>query len=245
MHSQWPAIVEELFTSTRYSWFWVLVRVWLGLQWFDAGWHKVTGSGWMWWDHGTSIKAFWERVIVVPATGKPAITFDWYREFLSFLLDSGSAEWFGSLIALGETAVGAALILGAFTGIAAFFGVVMNANFMLAGTASTNPVLGFIGGTILLAYRAAGHWGLDRWVLPAIGTPWHWLARIPAFAFLGKCIWVAGVVWFAASFGGLIMQDIAELLGFGTFAEALNYVGMLIGACMAGYAFASEPNDKK
>ena len=85
MHSQWPAIVEELFTSTRYSWFWVLVRVWLGLQWFDAGWHKVTGSGWMWWDHGTSIKAFWERVIVVPATGKPAITFDWDREFLSFL----------------------------------------------------------------------------------------------------------------------------------------------------------------
>jgi thiosulfate dehydrogenase [quinone] large subunit len=26
---------------------------------------------------------------------------------------------------------------------------------------------------IILAWRNAGWYGLDRWVLPALGTPWH------------------------------------------------------------------------
>lgn len=240
VQSHWPSVVEKLFTSTRYAGFWFVVRLWLGLQWFDAGWHKVTGSGWMWWDHGTSIKAFWERVIVVPATGKPTITFDWYREFLLLLLNNGSAEWFGSLIALGETAIGLGLILGAFTGIAAFFGVVMNANFMLAGTTSTNPVLGFIGGTVLFAYRVAGHWGLDRWILSVLGTPWQWLARVPMLSTASKVVWMAAIVWFGASFGGLAMKEVTELFGLGMLAELFNYAGMALGASVAIYAFASK-----
>ena len=57
-------------------------------------------------------------------------------------------------------------------GIAAFFGAFMNFNFMLAGSASTNPVL-FLGGIILiLAWKNAGYWGLDRWLLQRLGTPW-------------------------------------------------------------------------
>jgi thiosulfate dehydrogenase [quinone] large subunit len=26
---------------------------------------------------------------------------------------------------------------------------------------------------IILAWKTAGWWGLDRWVLPALGTPWR------------------------------------------------------------------------
>jgi thiosulfate dehydrogenase (quinone) large subunit len=68
--------------------------------------------------------------------------------------------------------VGIGLILGAFTGIAAFFGITMNLSYELAGSVSTNPILMFIAVFLLLAWKTAGWWGLDRWLLPVLGTPW-------------------------------------------------------------------------
>jgi thiosulfate dehydrogenase [quinone] large subunit len=64
------------------------------------------------------------------------------------------------------------LLLGALTGVAAFFGVFMNMNYLLAGTVSTNPILGFLGLLLILAWRIAGYYGLDRYLLPRLGTPW-------------------------------------------------------------------------
>jgi len=76
-------------------------------------------------------------------------------------------------IALGEIAVGIGLILGLFTGVAAFFGGLMNANYLLAGTVSTNPILFILATWLVLGWRVAGYYGLDRWVLPAVGVPGH------------------------------------------------------------------------
>ena len=42
--------------------------------------------------------------------------------------------------------MGVALVLGAFDGFAAAMGALMNLNFMLAGTASSNPVLFGVAG---------------------------------------------------------------------------------------------------
>jgi thiosulfate dehydrogenase [quinone] large subunit len=64
------------------------------------------------------------------------------------------------------------LILGAFTGFAAFFGGMMNWNFIMAGSASTNGLLFAIATWLVLAWRNAGWIGLDRWLLPLVGTPW-------------------------------------------------------------------------
>ena len=69
--------------------------------------------------------------------------------------------------------VGIALILGIFTGIVAFVGSLLNVNYLLAGSVSTNPILFIIATWLVLAWRTAGWWGLDRWVLPALGTPWR------------------------------------------------------------------------
>jgi thiosulfate dehydrogenase [quinone] large subunit len=44
-------------------------------------------------------------------------------------------------VAYGELIVGIALLFGAFTGVAAFFGLFMNLNYLLAGTVSINPIL--------------------------------------------------------------------------------------------------------
>jgi thiosulfate dehydrogenase [quinone] large subunit len=89
------------------------------------------------------------------------------------MLDSGSYTWFAKLVTAGEILIGIGLILGIFTGIAAFFGGFMNWNFMMAGTASTNPVLFTISILLILAWKTAGWIGLDRWILPALGTPWQ------------------------------------------------------------------------
>jgi thiosulfate dehydrogenase [quinone] large subunit len=58
------------------------------------------------------------------------------------------------------------------TGIAAGFGVLMNLNYLLAGTVSINPVLGVMGLFLVIAWRVAGLIGLDRWLLPLLGLPW-------------------------------------------------------------------------
>ena len=49
----------------------------------------------------------------------------------------------------------------------------MNLNFMLAGSASTNPVLLLLGILLVLAWKTAGYIGLDRFLLPLLGTPWR------------------------------------------------------------------------
>ena len=69
--------------------------------------------------------------------------------------------------------VGVGLILGAFTGIAAFFGAFMNMAFMLAGTTSTNPVMFTVAILIMAAWKVVGFYGLDRWLLAEVGTPWQ------------------------------------------------------------------------
>jgi thiosulfate dehydrogenase [quinone] large subunit len=89
------------------------------------------------------------------------------------MLDHGWYHWFSWIIALGETTVGVLLIVGAFTGLAALGGAFLNFNFLLAGSASINPVLFVIALLIAFGWKTAGWMGLDRWLLPALGTPWQ------------------------------------------------------------------------
>jgi thiosulfate dehydrogenase [quinone] large subunit len=161
-----PPLARMLFSTTTFAWLWAIVRIYLGYQWLTAGWHKLTGGGWI--DGGTALQGYWTKAAIIPVEGKPQITYDWYRAFIQFMLDQGWYSWFGPLVAAGEFMIGIALIVG----VAAFFGVLLNWNFLMAGTASTNPVLLMIGIAVILAWKVAGWYGLDRFLLPIIGTPW-------------------------------------------------------------------------
>jgi thiosulfate dehydrogenase [quinone] large subunit len=166
-----PPVARFLFSDTRASWLWLLVRLWLGYKWIDAGLHKVTDPAWT--QSGESILGFWTRAVAIPEAGKPAITFDWYRSFLQLLIDMDAQRFMGPVIAYGELLIGVALVLGLFTGIAAFFGGFLNWNFMMAGAASTNPVLFALAILLILAWKVAGYIGLDYYLLPLLGTPWR------------------------------------------------------------------------
>jgi thiosulfate dehydrogenase [quinone] large subunit len=171
-----PPIAELLFSSTRLAWLWLVLRVWLGWQWFTSGLGKFTNPAWM--DSGAALRAYWERAVAVPeAPARPAITYDWYRDFLNLLLAGNHEVWFAKLVVLGELAIGLGLILGAFVGLAAFFGALMNWSFLMAGTTSTNPILLIVAVALMLAWKVAGYYGLDRYLLPLLGTPWQ---RVPA-----------------------------------------------------------------
>ena len=170
-----PPLARFLFSDTRMAVVWLIIRVYVGFAWLDAGWHKIVDSGAKtnYIIDGAGILAFWQRIAAVPAApAKPVITYDWYRGFIQFLIDNHAEGVMGKLIAFGETAVGIGLILGAFVGIAAVGGAFMNLNFMLAGSASTNPVLLLLGFILVLAWKTAGYIGLDRYLLPLLGTPW-------------------------------------------------------------------------
>jgi thiosulfate dehydrogenase [quinone] large subunit len=167
-----PPIARFLFQSTTASWIWLVVRLFVGYQFLNSGWGKLTGGQWLN-GTGTSILTYWQNAVRIPdAPARPAITYDWYRAFLQMLVDTNSAPWFSYVIVFGEIAVGLGLILGAFVGLAAAGGLLMNLAFLLAGTTSTNPVMALLAVLLILAWKNAGYIGLDRYLLPMLGTPW-------------------------------------------------------------------------
>ncbi len=176
-----PPLARFLFSDTRMAWLWLIVRLFVGWQWLDAGIHKVSDPGWT--VTGEALKKYWLSAAAIPAPpARPAISFDWYRSFIQFLLDTQSYTWFAKLVAYGEFLIGVALIIGAFVGIAALFGAFMNWNFIMAGSASTNGLLLVLAIGLILAWKIAGWYGLDRWLLRWLGTPWpgEGAAPVPA-----------------------------------------------------------------
>lgn len=158
-----------LFSSTRAAWFWLIVRLYVGYAWLKAGWGKVTADAWTGENAGGAIQGFINGALAKADAGTDVGS--WYAQFLeTFVLPN--AKVFAFLVAYGELLVGIGLILGLLTGIAAFFGALMNVSFLFAGTLSTNPILFILATWLVLAWKNAGWYGLDRWALPFLGTPW-------------------------------------------------------------------------
>ena len=167
-----PGFARFLFNNSRAGMFWLPIRLFLGFEWLEAGWHKLTGPGWV--DGGAALAGYWAGAVKVPdPPARAPISYEWYRDFLNFLIQGHHEKWFAWLITLGELAVGIGLILGVLTGVAAFFGAFMNMSFLLAGSASVNPVMFTLAIGLVLAWKVAGYFGVDRWLLPLLGTPWR------------------------------------------------------------------------
>lgn len=169
---QEPKVAQFLFSSQKMAWFWLLVRVYVGWQWLSAGWEKLDGEGadgWTGAHAGTSMAGFINRALQQVSGAHPNV-YGWYADFLRTFVLPHTVAW-SYAIAFGEVLVGIGLILGLFTGIAAFFGGLMNANYLLSGTVSINPGLFILATWLVLAWKSAGLIGLDRWVLPLVGVP--------------------------------------------------------------------------
>jgi thiosulfate dehydrogenase [quinone] large subunit len=170
------------------AWVWLIVRLYVGYQWLVAGTEKLFGynidftsktfgqgsfsQSWIFGSAplGTQLAGFAHSGIAQATGAHPAVQ-GWYAWFLQNVVVPGAGFW-SVLVTFGEFAVGIGLIIGLLTGIAAFFGIFMNMNFLLAGAVSINPIIGGLAIFLILAWRIAGYYGVDRWLLPLLGTPW-------------------------------------------------------------------------
>ena len=165
-----PTFLKNLFNHPLAAWLWLPIRIWLGWQWISASLHKFESPAWM--QTGLALKGFWAGAVAIPATGTAPIHYAWYRAFLQMLLNANAYIWFAKLVPVGEFLVGAAMILGLFTGFAALMGGLMNWNFMMAGSASVNPMFFALSVGLVLAWKIAGWIGVDRFVIPWVATLW-------------------------------------------------------------------------
>jgi thiosulfate dehydrogenase [quinone] large subunit len=165
-----PAIAKFYLGSSGAAALWFVLRMNVGAQWFLAGYAKLFGSESTGWASGVPLKGFVEGALAKSTGAYPSVQ-GWYANFLhDWVLPHLSV--FAFLTSWGELAVGLGILVGALTGIAAGFGVLMNMNYLLSGTVSINPVLGMFGLFLVFAWRVAGQIGLDRFLLPALGLPW-------------------------------------------------------------------------
>lgn len=165
-----PPIARLLFSDVRLAWLWLILRLYVGWEWLQAGWGKLNSPAWAGSEAGVAITGFVNGALQKTGGEHPDVQ-GWYAAFLQNVVLPNTVAW-SYLITIGELLVGIALILGILTGIAAFAGSFMNVNFLLAGAVSTNPILFAIATWLVLAWKTAGWWGLDRWLLPMLGTPW-------------------------------------------------------------------------
>jgi thiosulfate dehydrogenase (quinone) large subunit len=164
-------VSKFVFGNTKFSWFWLIARFYVGYQWIEAGWSKFTSDAWIGTNSGKALGGFVQGALSKTGGAHPDVQ-GWYATFLENVVLPHASVW-AHVVTYGEILVGVALIIGIFTGIAAFFGLVMNFSFLLAGTVSLNPVLLIIELFLVLAWRTAGYLGCDRYILLQLGTWWQ------------------------------------------------------------------------
>lgn len=155
--------LENLLFKSKYSaWVWLILRVYIGWIWLQAGLEKIKNPVWVGEKAGVAIHGFLTNALAKASGTHPDVA-SWYAVFIKdFALPNSTA--FSYMVSYGELVVGVALILGAFTGIAALFGGLMNLNYLLAGTISINPLMLVVEILLMLAWRTAGWIGLDRYI---------------------------------------------------------------------------------
>lgn len=165
-----PPVSKFVFADTRFSVVWLIIRLYVGYEWVVAGLAKVKNPVWVGAKAGVAVKGFLIGAVAKASGAHPDVS-GWYADFINnFALHH--VVFFSYLVSYGELLVGIALILGIFTGVAAFFGTFMNLNYLFAGTVSVNPLLLLLQLFLILAWRTAGWIGVDQYLLPKLGTPW-------------------------------------------------------------------------
>jgi thiosulfate dehydrogenase (quinone) large subunit len=164
-----PTITQFLFASKTMAPVWAIVRIYVGWLWLQAGWGKAFNPAWTGENAGAAVRGYLQGALGRAAGESPSVT-GWYAWMIEnvFLPNAVLMSW---LVAWGEVLIGVALIVGFLTGLSAFLGGVMNVSFLLAGTLSSNPVMFILATWLVLAWRVAGYYGLDYWMLPRIGAP--------------------------------------------------------------------------
>ena len=161
--------MTDFFKGAKGSWMWLVIRLYLGYEFLEAGWHKITGATPF--DASGFLKGGIAKIIpptdpAAAAKFKPITEAEWWGHFLqNFALPN--VKLFNFMVPWGELLVGLALILGFATIFAATMGALMNWAFLMTGSTSSNPYLFALEFILVAAGGAyAGYLGVDYWFRP-------------------------------------------------------------------------------
>ncbi|MEA4925656.1 MAG: DoxX family membrane protein [Syntrophomonadaceae bacterium] len=149
---------------------WTILRVYLGYNWLTSGFGKVFGANaevWVGSQAGVAVTGFLKGALAKTGGAHPDVQ-PWYAWFINHIA-LPNAKIFGYMVAWGEFLVGIALILGMFTTLALLASLLMNFNYMFAGSVSVNPIFIIEALILLWAGWAAYYWSLDR----LLWNRWH------------------------------------------------------------------------
>lgn len=141
---------------------WLPVRLYVGYEWFMAGYEKLISHAWLGSNAGNIIKGFLTGALAKTGGDHPDVM-QWYAWLINHVFIPG-APVLSYLVVFGELLVGAALILGLCTKKAAKWGAFMNINYLLAGTVSSNAFLLVLELFLIKSSKVSGWIGVDRFM---------------------------------------------------------------------------------
>jgi thiosulfate dehydrogenase [quinone] large subunit len=151
----------QFLKKNRYaSLFLTVLRLYLGWQWLNAGWGKISSGKF-------DASGFMNGAIKNMSGEHPGVQ-PWWGNFLKEIA-LPYVDLFNVIVPWGEFLVGFGLILGIFTTFSILMGLTMNFAYLLSGSTNTNPQMVLLGMFILVAGINAGKIGLDRWFMPLLG----------------------------------------------------------------------------
>ena len=78
VHVEDPPLAKAAVLEHGMAWLWLVVRLYVGYEWLEAGLHKFEDPKWM--SDGTALLGYWTNAVKVPAPpARAAITYDWFR----------------------------------------------------------------------------------------------------------------------------------------------------------------------
>jgi thiosulfate dehydrogenase (quinone) large subunit len=143
----WEALKESKLAALA----WTAMRVWLGVMWIQAGSAKLWGAESVAFLHGAGVAGF-------AAHGTPA--YSWWGSFLhGFVVPNATP--IGVVVAVGEFAIGLALVAGLFTRVAALGSLALLFTYVMSGTASVCAFYALFAIVILVMWRTSSWIGVD------------------------------------------------------------------------------------
>ena len=150
---QTPEALRWLSTSKVAAIGWAAARCWLGVQWINAGRSKLWGPENASFMHhnGAGVAGF---------ANHATASYTWWHSFLTGFVVPNSG-WIGSLVSVSEFVIGIALVVGLFTPLFAFGGLLLNLTYMFSGVAGVNPAYMIFSIVLIVAWRTSGWLGAD------------------------------------------------------------------------------------
>ncbi len=172
MASPWPVhdppFLTFLFSDVRSGWLWLVLRLYVGWKWLEAGLQKWE-PGWL--EQGTAFERMLERALATSSADGPFVAFEWYRRAIGYVLHTDAYVWLARVVVAAEIAVGIGLIVGLLVGVTALLAAFMSWNAVMAGFVGANSLLLPLALLLVFAWKVAGYIGCDYFLLPRLFGP--------------------------------------------------------------------------